>query len=80
MPPPRRIVAFLGAIAEVFASSGNFSRSCQDVGLLPGATGRNATLHAECRGLGPALLHSSTLDLNLCVGLDQTKGVLAWSV
>jgi hypothetical protein len=71
---------FLACLASAGA---NFTDSCSDILLMERSNGARDLLNAECVALTPhdtAISHNSILDLNLCVGLDQEKGALSWSV
>ncbi len=71
------------ATADTAASS-NFTESCTELVLKKSYSGLLSMLSASCVGLGgnttATALHNSTLDLNLCLGIDHTTAHLAWSV
>lgn len=59
---------------------GSFTDACSNVTLAAGSLGISDMLGASCPATGGALeSHETSIDLNLCVGLDQVAGRLAWS-
>ena len=64
------------------AYKGNFTSGCTDVHLLEGRTGHANNLQASCKtdGVGPTEFRESNIDLNLCLGINQTSAQLAWSI
>lgn len=59
----------------------NFTSSCANVALHASGTGSMDILTASCLGADAAEpMHNSTINLNLCVGIDYTTADLAWSI
>lgn len=67
--------------SAVLALYGNFTKSCSNVALHNGATNNLDILTATClENDDDHSPHNSTLDLNLCLGVDQHTGTLDWSI
>lgn len=78
---PFLLSASMLSIVALANGGGDFTRTCFDLTLLRGATGNMNFLKAACvetEGYGSPS-HNSTLDLNLCLGLDQQTGALIWT-
>lgn len=78
-----KLLSILAMLARIVAAqNGNFTDTCTDIELLPDSLGHNDNLRASCRTdtLEGSQSRTSTIDLNLCVGIDHTSGELAWSV
>jgi len=56
----------------------NITKTCHDFALLEMALGMDQ-LSAGCQTSTHSITNS-TLDLNLCVGIDPTSAVLLWSI
>ncbi|KAK3320119.1 hypothetical protein B0T19DRAFT_281583 [Cercophora scortea] len=69
-----RWVAVIPALATAVAAYGNFSHTCQDIELV------NTDVRATCLDEAASTLYTNELDLNLCVGLDQTTAQLKWEL
>lgn len=71
-------VATILATAAASSAFANFSRSCTGIGLV-----RRFILCATCcspEDDGTYTESANELNLNLCVGLDQTSGRMRWEV
>ncbi|KAH8900948.1 Cyanovirin-N [Thozetella sp. PMI_491] len=83
------VLALVAAQAgAVTAGNANFTSSCTGITLDAGRLGHNDFLNATCASGDLTSTsyehrqpdHVSEIDLNLCVGIDQSSGNLAWSV
>ncbi|CAK7210697.1 hypothetical protein SBRCBS47491_000863 [Sporothrix bragantina] len=88
-----RILLFVIAAllaGPVAADWTNFTSSCTDVVLHTSRTGHLSLLSASCLldkanstdvdTPSASTLHNTTLDLNLCLGIDYTSAKLTWSI
>jgi len=64
------------ALAATIRQQGYFSASCQEI-LINGRT-LNASCLTELDSQNNAVRLSNSIDLNLCLGIDQGSGMLAW--
>lgn len=83
----RRLLLFAAAATAAAAAWTNFTSTCTDAVLHESRTGHLSLLTASCRvdaagdaASTPPATHRSTLDLNLCLGINYTTADLAWSV
>lgn len=80
-------------VCTTVADYSNFTTTCENPVLSVSRTGHLSQLSASCvttdgAGSGgtnstdttPPLFHNSTLDLNLCLGIDYTTAALVWSI
>ncbi|KAL1847707.1 hypothetical protein VTK73DRAFT_10290 [Phialemonium thermophilum] len=79
------VVAAATAIASAAASPtpyANFTQTCRRIELLPSRLQYNDTLTASCRlATAPGnQTRDSSIDLNLCVGIDYQDAHLTWSI
>ncbi|CAK7199330.1 hypothetical protein SEUCBS139899_002008 [Sporothrix eucalyptigena] len=65
----------------VFAAWTNFTATCTDVVLHESLTGHLSQLTASCLTFANTTsTRNTTLDLNLCLGIDYTSANLTWSI
>ena len=78
---PYQLMWLLAAIvAMAVGGLGSFTNACSNITLAAGSLGVSDLLGASCPAAGGAMQsHETSIDLNLCIGLDQSLGQLAWS-
>jgi len=78
------LIAALVLVPTVCAAiTGNFTKTCGGITLMAGVVGVQDMLTAKCV-IGAyedsSTSRKSTLDLNLCIGVEQGTGKLDWAV
>ncbi|CAK7231405.1 hypothetical protein SCUCBS95973_007902 [Sporothrix curviconia] len=81
-------VCFVLLFSSLATAAGwtNFTSTCTDVVLHASSTGHLSLLSASCltdlanSSSSSSTLHNTTLDLNLCLGIDYVSANLTWSV
>lgn len=88
----RALFCLFALVCVVVADYSNFTTTCENPVLSASRTGHLSQLSASCvttNGAGsgtnstdttPPTFHNSTLDLNLCLGIDYTTAALVWSI
>lgn len=72
----------IGLKVSVATGQSNFTETCHGIELLSDSLSHTSQLKASCSNevIEGGQSRESTIDLNLCVGIDQTDGQLVWSI
>lgn len=65
----------LPAFGAILKNETGFSKTCQHIKIVDGTY-----LQAYCLDASATHPYKNTLDLDMCVGIDQNTGVLHWEV
>lgn len=78
-----KLLGILAVLAgQVVSENRNFSDTCNSIELSANSLGVYDQLKASCGTdeLDGSQARETTINLNLCLGIDHTSGELAWSV
>ncbi|KAL1905513.1 hypothetical protein Sste5344_008738 [Sporothrix stenoceras] len=86
----RILLCLFVLISAAAADYSNFTTTCENPVLHASRTGHLSQLSASCvtnagedtgtNSTDTISIHNSTLDLNLCLGIDYTTAALVWSI